>query len=320
MKKVILNILIFSSSFSWCHKAMHDAIGRHDVEAIKKLIAQGADLYEIDILVGTPLHAAAKYNHVDIMKILIDAGANKEVWDYHHKRTALHIAAFHGNIQAVQYLIDVGANINARDSDGCTPLHLTTHDFNDNNNIEVVQLLISAGANLEIKGLFGDTPLHAAARWGKTQTVKDLIAAKANVEARNDSQETPLHEAARNQNYDGFEKVTLLLAAGAKVQVIDKNKRTPLHHAAASYKGAPIAKALIDAGADMEAKNAEGETPRDCADRIEVKEYLIAASINKYVKDDQRKTKVEYGQRKTTWQECPATAVLMALAEPGDLS
>ena len=69
----------------------------------------------------TPLHYAAKYSSVNIVKMLIDGGADVRITDK-QGRTPLHYAAEVGNLDMVQYLIEHGPKDyeKVKDRDGKT--------------------------------------------------------------------------------------------------------------------------------------------------------------------------------------------------------
>jgi ankyrin repeat protein len=73
---------------------------------------------------------------------------------------------------------------------------------------------------------------------------------------------SPLHYAVRPASY---RCITPLLAAGARVDELTNWLQTPLHHAAA-YKDDPrFLEALVDSGADVNARDRDGNTPLGCA-------------------------------------------------------
>jgi ankyrin repeat protein len=76
--------------------------------------------------------------------------------------TLLHCAAWKGHVELVRLLLDAGAPINATSQNshyGTTPLHAAAHA----NNRAVAQMLIERGADLKAKNLSGRTPLGETA-------------------------------------------------------------------------------------------------------------------------------------------------------------
>ena len=70
-----------------------------------------------------PLHAAAYNGHIDIINMLISAGANVDATNS-LGQTALHISAQYGYIDIVCSLLDAGADRIIRDNDGHTAVDL----------------------------------------------------------------------------------------------------------------------------------------------------------------------------------------------------
>ena len=71
----------------------------------------------------TPTMLAAKGNHDEVLKLLIEKKANILLKD-RRGRSALHHAALHGATEACDVLTDAGALVFGRDNIGNTPLHL----------------------------------------------------------------------------------------------------------------------------------------------------------------------------------------------------
>ena len=101
---------------------------------------------------STYLHKAAQQNRIDIVKWLIENGANPNTKDKMHN-TALHFASKTGSQQVLKYLIEYGANLNAKDKEENTPLHFAFSP-------EVAFLLIENGANLSMRNELGVTPIE----------------------------------------------------------------------------------------------------------------------------------------------------------------
>ena len=68
------------------------------------------------------LHIACFNNHLQIVQLLTEKGANIEAND-NSQRTPLHIACLTSNLSMVKYLIENGANIEAKYYQQKTPLH-----------------------------------------------------------------------------------------------------------------------------------------------------------------------------------------------------
>ncbi|GMI14779.1 hypothetical protein TrVE_jg7335 [Triparma verrucosa] len=127
-------------------------------------------------------------------------------------RTALLKAALRGHLEVVQVLVAAGADVNkARTDDGCTPLFMAAQNGHQN----VVQALVTARADLNKATTdTGDTPLYIAAQQGHLDVVQALVAARADVNKAITDGRTPLWQAAQNGHQN---VVQVLVAAGADV-------------------------------------------------------------------------------------------------------
>ena len=75
--------------------------------------------------------------------------------------TALHEAATHQELDVVKWLIDNGANASARDNRGETALHLIAEEGDDDHEtLEIIKELLRAGASPYAKNDSGETPLE----------------------------------------------------------------------------------------------------------------------------------------------------------------
>lgn len=72
---------------------------------------------------GTPLHIAASKGNLELVRVLVGAGAFVDARSG-SGRTPLHLACARGHAEAMCALLDAGADVTARATDGCTPLHL----------------------------------------------------------------------------------------------------------------------------------------------------------------------------------------------------
>ena len=127
----------------------------------------------------TPMHAAASRGHANILRLLLEHGADVGGQNKYGE-TPLHGASWNGKLDAGRCLLDLGADINARNDDDWTPLfHAAFHG-----QTEFARMLIIRGAALDARSVFGSTALHAAVRRGGIRTVQLLLVYGADVNAR----------------------------------------------------------------------------------------------------------------------------------------
>jgi len=125
-----------------------------------------------------------------------------------------------------------------------------------------VKRLIASGTSVDSRDALGSTPLLEAAWTGEAEIAEFLISQGADVNGHHgESGATPLQYAVLT----GRTKMTkLLLDAGAKLDGEYRDGQSLLHVAAARGY-APIIDLLVSSNADVEALDANGNTPLDSA-------------------------------------------------------
>ena len=103
-------------------------------------------------------------------------------------------------------------------------------------------------AHINLKGPGGSTPLMYAALYGDADSVRRLLESGADPNIKNDAGATVLMWAT-----DSLEKTQLLIEYGADVNAVSQVGRTPLLIAAGRSGSAPVAKLLLDHGANPSA-------------------------------------------------------------------
>jgi len=104
--------------------SIHQAATRGDINAAKQHLLAGVSPDLRAKSEWVPLHYAFGGRHYDIVKLLIDHGANVDAEASGY--TSLHNAAYRGSLELTKLLIVKGANINASDINGDTPLDWTS--------------------------------------------------------------------------------------------------------------------------------------------------------------------------------------------------
>jgi ankyrin repeat protein len=179
-------------------RPLHEAAQFGNKDTVKLLLDRGANVNAIDKGGETPLHWAAGGGHKDVVKLLLDRGANVNYKDK-GGMTPLHWAAnrmldfakLQKGITAlgieltnqimptlnwaegeykgvVEWLIAKGARINAKDNNGCTPLHYAMKKgYKD-----VVDLLLANKAKTTSKNSKGCRPLGSKPVSGQVTTAE----------------------------------------------------------------------------------------------------------------------------------------------------
>ena len=231
-------------------ESLQQASLKGDVSTVRTLIALGINPD------GRSLFLAFQRKHLEIVKILIEAGPYLIDAKDRKGNKPLYVAAQVLGAEAVRFLIEKGADPNARNPvNGNTPLHIAaTSRYSNRRNPtmiagywplasplpfeerkEIIAALIGAGADIDAVNKYGDNPLHIAAAFGETKAVRFLIEKGADPNARNPiNGNTSLHLAAGSP-YSNISTVKVLINAGADIDAVNQNSNKPLD--IASFRG-----------------------------------------------------------------------------------
>ena len=241
--------------------ALHNAVDDGLRDVVEVLIDAGADIEAKDEQGCSPLLLACVLGKLDAVKMLVDAGAAVCATES-EGHTCLMSAAHFGHTEIVRYLVGLPeVDVNYQGWKNNTALHNALQTAVDAGLRDVVEVLIDAGADIEAKDEQGRSPLLLACVLGKLDAVKMLVDAGAAVCATDRRGYTCLILAAY---YRHTEVVRYLVGLPeVDVHAANNHSRTPLHHAVTrNYESHPdVVQVLIDAGADIEAKNEKGRSP-----------------------------------------------------------
>uniref|UniRef100_A0A7M4E6L0 Protein phosphatase 1 regulatory subunit n=1 Tax=Crocodylus porosus TaxID=8502 RepID=A0A7M4E6L0_CROPO len=180
-----------------------------DTEEVLRLLERGADINYANVDGLTALHQACIDDNVDMVKFLVENGANinqpdnEDLFLLSLKIQGAHVGAVNsegdtpldiaeeeameellqnevnrqGNVEGFYCLLDKYIFVK---SNGTLLLSTTTSIFSN-----FFRLLIQAGYDVNIKDYDGWTPLHAAAHWGKEEACRILVENLCDMEAVN---------------------------------------------------------------------------------------------------------------------------------------
>ncbi len=145
---------------------------RDDIEKVRSLLGQGADVNAAQGDGMTGLHWAASNGNPQMAEVLIRAGANLEAATRVGKHTPLHAASKAGRALVVKTLVEAGSNANATTTTGASPLHFAAAA----GSAKAVVVLLEHGADSNAKEPhWGQTPLMFAAAAGRTEVINALL-------------------------------------------------------------------------------------------------------------------------------------------------
>lgn len=125
------------------NQQLFEAVYANDIDTIKQVIKDGADVNIKDEYGRTPLHKAALYGYTEITKMLIEKGADVNCEEDTDKVSSIHMTAWYGYFETAKVLIENKANVNAKTAHGCTPLRIA----NLYKSTKIAELLKQHGAS-----------------------------------------------------------------------------------------------------------------------------------------------------------------------------
>lgn len=155
------------------------------------LSCEGINIEAKDITDSTALYRASASGSVDVVKLLIEHGADKNAVNCFGE-TPLVRSIINGNLDIAFVLIDSGADVNLSDGKVRTPLFAAaTHD-----RVNIAQKLLSAGADPCKADSQGDTALIAAAEKDSVSVIKMFL--KLNLYSSNEIEKAVIRASLKN--------------------------------------------------------------------------------------------------------------------------
>lgn len=284
-------------------KGLFDLVkdGKTTPSEIEKAIRQGADVNARDSQDRTLLMFAARENRLDLAKVLVkhDADVNLRSDD---DLAALNYAINKSHKDFVKFLIKSGADVNASDN----PLFIA---LQNQNNSEIVDELIKGGARVNSRHGDGWTPLMIASHNGNVKVIEVLLSHDAHVNAKSDKGYTPLYLALHNNNV----AAKVLIENGASSRGLEEEFLGEKLFRAVDFGNVDFVRTLIKIGANINARNANGQTPLGIVCRqenvysrrdVQMVKYLLENGADVNIRDNSGNTPLTtISSKKVTYDE-----------------
>ena len=203
----------------------------------------------------TPLFAAAERGDLELMQLLIDAGANPD------GRNPLRVEK--STARSSQNGM-TGKTASDGNGGGDAPLHLAAEE----DDVAVLTLLLDSGAQIDARNASQQTALTIAIVESSCEAIALLIARGASCAVDDDEWigkgSTPLHYVSARGRLDVVKQLLASVDGAVKINALDARGFSPLHHAVRSRKVA-VVQALLDAGADASLPNSLGLSGKQLA-------------------------------------------------------
>jgi uncharacterized protein len=236
--------------------ALHWAVRADDLETVDALIRAGAQVKTASRHGVTPLYLAADLGNAGMIRRIVAAGGDANGTDISGD-TVLMAAVRSGSIDAVRALFDAGAQVNTAEPQvGHTALMWAVREDRP----ELVSLLLARGATVDVKTRTGSQPAVRPPGAGGGSHGVGIV--RGGVPPQGEQPPAPggmtaLSFAAREGR---LEAARLLLDAGADVNAPEANGISPLVMAITN-RHTPVAALLLARGADPNVADWWGRTP-----------------------------------------------------------
>lgn len=239
---------------------LHSACHGGNLDVVKFLLEKGANIEAVNAGGFTPLQLAAYGGHRQVVELLLDRGAKPNVTNDQMQMAALDFALLKeiqaGKLSVAPLLIENGAefDVNKRNRFGYSPLDMAIVF----GSTEPAKYLIGLGADVNSVRLDGNTPLINAIKRGRPEIAKLLIEKHVDVNAPDNEGNPPIRWAVEK----GLsEVVALLLANRTRLDFIDKREGRTLLHIAALKGYKDLVDILLVKGLDVNAEDNLQRTP-----------------------------------------------------------
>ncbi|KAM9391903.1 ankyrin repeat and death domain-containing protein 1A [Pholidichthys leucotaenia] len=300
--------------------ALHFAVAGKNKEAVEFLLQRRVKEDQTDRYGVAPIHLAAWFGCLDILKLLVRAGAEQKI-ENEEGMNIMHCAAINNHYDIIEYIVNdlQMKELDKDDKSGHTAFALAA----EHGCVETLRKMMTSFNMATMKpNKRGDTPLHLAARNGHLDAVQLLLHSFDTRDEVNMDGETALYQAADSGQE---ECVHILLEADCDPNILTVDKCSTLHpvsekgdtalvqllldykahtdyqnwrlqapiHLAVKNSHLPVIYFLLEAGCNINLTNENSQTPMHLAAdtaNIDVVEMLLKTGLDLTIKDYQGKT------------------------------
>lgn len=253
---------------------IHYAMTHRSDIIVLLMIDAGVNIYASSKSNLQPIHIACSKRNVEIVKLLLDNGADINSALNHDK--PVHFAASNSDSRVIKLLFEKGANINESNGYGTKPIHIACR----NHNLSVLEFLINdGGVSVDEPHVHGFGPIHIVCEFNHLHMLEFLIKKGANIESQNSCGRRPIHLACMNNE---SMQVSMLMLAGADLEAVDIYGNRPIHLICRTTNTIGL-KILISSKVNLECANNEGKRPLHIAceySNIEMIKLLLEAKVD----------------------------------------
>ncbi|XP_029359730.1 B-cell lymphoma 3 protein homolog [Echeneis naucrates] len=180
---------------------LHLAVITQQMNMVEVLLNAGADPAALDRNGQTALHLCCEYNQRDCLAALLSQPIPPTCLESRNYEglSPLHLAVLRGHKDLARMLLEAGADINAMDiKSGQSPLMHAV----ESNNADMVHFLIENGCDVNNQSYSGNTALHGACGRGQVDTVRLLLKSGADSSLKNYHNDTPVMVAKNKKIAD----------------------------------------------------------------------------------------------------------------------